>query len=149
MHWTQNWGWWIYCLLFTLIAIGNTAMTLSRESPLCIYYHVLIAFHPQYIFLYFLALASAFLTLASLLPLFLFVARRPFFGAKLWQWLFVLRTAFEATGHGYEYQVLRSFYYNDPWIVVSLLTLYLSSILPSYYACFQYAFHWEKLFPNQ
>ena len=149
MHWTKNWAWKIYCFIFALITIGNAAAMFSSDSYVYVYYHILMAFHPQYILLYALAAACCILSLISLIPLFFYAFEIPFLTQEFWKWIFVLRVSFELTGHAFEIQLLKSVYYSDVWIVVFLAGLFLASIGPSYYACFHYAFRWDRLFPSR
>jgi len=141
--------WKIYLCAFTLYVLGNAGDILMPTSFLYIYYHILIAFHLVYIISYMLALGQVFFNLVSLIPLFLFVFRMPFLSPRFWQWMLVLRITFDLTGHAGEVNHLISISYaNREWFI-SRIVLTGIMIIPSYGACFQYAFRWKEFWASQ
>lgn len=138
--------WKIYLVTFTLYVLGNAGDILLPTSFLYIYHHALMAFHPVYIIVYLLALGQVFFNLANLIPLFLFVFRIPFLSPRFWQWMLVFRIVFDLTGHSGEMRHLISISHaNTEWLI-SKIAVTLIMIIPSYSACFQYAFRWEEFF---
>jgi hypothetical protein len=67
----------------------------------------------------------------------------------LWKCLFILRVIFDIAGHPYEVITVASFYHAEPKIGFLMLLLGISPYIPSYWACWQYAFKREKLFGSQ
>ena len=141
--------WKIYLGVFTLYVFGNAGDILAPTSFLYIYYHTLMAFHPAYLISYLLALGQVFFNLVNFIPLFLFVFRILFLSQRFWQWTLILRIIFDLTGHAGEIQHLISISHaNSEWFI-SRIVLGLLVILPSYGACFQYAFRWNKFWRSK
>ena len=141
--------WKIYFCAFTLYVLGNAGDVLMPTSFLYIYYHVLMAFHPAYFIPYILALGQVFFSLVSLVPLFLFVFRIPFLSARFWQWALVLRIIFDLTGHaGEANQLISISHANSEWFI-SKIVLTGIMFIPSYGACFKYAFRWKEFWASK
>ena len=135
--------WKVYLCVFTFYVLGNTGDILIPTSFLYIYYHALIAFHPVYLISYLLALGQIFFNLMNLIALFLFVFRILFLSPRFWQWMLILRIIFDLNGHAGEMQHLISISHaNNEWFI-SRIVLGVLVIIPSYGACFQYAFRWK------
>ncbi len=138
--------WKIYLIIFSPIAVGNIAGIVNPQSPVYSYYHILMAFHEDFTLFFLLNAASAILTFFSLLPLFLYVFQIHFLPALIWQWFFILRVIFEIFGHPYELKLLKALFYSNIWYAASFLALSLVLLIPSYIACYRYAFKQNKLF---
>ncbi len=142
--------WWkIYFLLFSFYVLYSIYNSISQTSFLFIYHHTLISFDSGYQFPYFIMIFQLAFNIISLVPLFLYVFEIPYENFRIWQWLFVLRTALDVTGHGGDIKQLKAIYYmSQPffWMTIVFLSCL---ILPSYVACFQYAFQWQQLFKNK
>ena len=132
--------WKIYFFLFLPIACGNALSVVYPESPLYVYYHVLISFHKDYMFFYLLNVINALVNTLCLIPLFLYVFQVSFLSKRLWQWLFVIRIIFDIIGHDYEIKFFKSLFYINVWYGLSSLILLIALTIPSYFACFRYAF---------
>lgn len=145
----SGFGWKIYLCIFALYILGNAGDILLPTSFLYIYYHALMAFHPAYLIPYILALGQVFFNLVSLVPLFLFVFRIPFLSARFWQQMLVLRIIFDLTGHAGEANQLISISHADSEWFFSKILLTGIMLIPSYGACFQYAFRWKEFWASQ
>ena len=132
--------WKIYLFIFSFIIIRNAFDLLTPNSFLYLYYHTLIAFHPGCWIFYILAILQTFFNLLGLVQLFLYVFRICFFTPRFWQWMIVFRIIFDVTGHNAELKTLLSIYYNSQGMFLSTLVMVVLFGIPSYAACFQYAF---------
>ena len=137
--------WKIYFFLFIAMAIHNLLGLLDPPSTAYIYYHVLVTFDKNYSLSYLLNLASAILTVASIIPLFLYVFQIRLFGKRLWQGLFLMRALFDIIGHPYELKLIESVFRMNVWYALGSLSLLLVLTIPSYVALYQYAFEQDKL----
>lgn len=133
-------SWRIYFIVFSTISIGNLLVILNVHSPIYTYYHTLLAFNENYIFTYFFNIISCGLNVLSLLALFAYIYKRRIFNILFWKIFLVLRIIFEASGHLYETRFLQSLWYTDTLMAVITIFLSLVVVLPSYLACFRYAF---------
>ena len=141
--------WKIYLFVFSFIVIRNAVDTLNADSFLYLYYHTLIAFHPSYWIFNILAILQVFFNLAGLFQLFLFVFRICLVTPRFWQWMLALRIIFDVTGHSAELKTLTAILYNNHGIFLSTLVLIVLIGIPSYAACFQYAFRWQEFFQQR
>jgi len=148
MPYTVGLRWKIYLFIFTPLALGNFVSILDGESAVYSYYHALIAFHPDYFLQYAMNVASATLNAFALIPLFLYTFRGSFLWPRFWQWFFILRIAFDLTGHAYEAKLVKSLFISHSGYAISSLLLLLLLVVPSYIACFRYAFRQDRLFPQ-
>lgn len=140
MSYNPGASWKIYSFIFALLVITNLAIVLSPSSELYIYHHILMAFSRSYGFSYYLRLIAAIVNLFALIPLFMFSFRKNLLNRRLWQTILIIRIIFDITGHSYEFKSLKAILYIDLWTGLSLFILAAAFILPSYEACFRYAF---------
>lgn len=134
--------WKIYLFAYSIYLLGNIGKLLIPGAFANLYYHTLIAFHPFFLIPYDLALIQAFFNLFNLIPLFLYVFRIHFLSARFWQAILVARVIFDLTGHSVEINNAMAIYHaNREWFL-STIALWLIMAIPSYGACFQYAFKW-------
>ena len=145
MNFKNGLGWKIYFLVFAFLATNNLLDILNCQSAIYSYYHVLMIFHENYFFHYFLNVVSAFFTFLSILPLFLFAFQIRFLRPSFWRYFFSLRVAFDICGHGYETQFIKSLFYANTWHGISALIFLMVIILPSYFALSTYAFRQNLL----
>lgn len=140
MKWNDRLEWKIYFFLISPLYLGNLVGVLEPRSPVFAYYHILMAFDKDYTLLYSLNIASAALNFCSLFLIFLFAFRIYWLPARFWQWFLLLRAFFDLTGHAYEMNFIKSMLYSKTIYTVPTLLLALIFIIPSYIACFKYAF---------
>jgi len=126
--------------------MGNLVSIFSQESVITSYYRIVVILNAGYSHAYSLNQASALMNALSLVPLYLFIFRIRWLRPWLWQFIFFVRISFETIGHAYEVQLLRSLFYNDILIAVATIAFMAAMILPSYWACFRYAFRQKALF---
>jgi len=141
-----HWAWKIYFFIFSIGILMNFLVVLSGESLASQYYQVLMAFKPSYILYYYSYIMNAAITFLSLIPFFLFVFHIRLFKPIIWKILFVAQIFFFFIGHPYEGQMIRAFIHADIRTMILASLLFFLFVLPSYIACFKYAFEQEKLF---
>jgi hypothetical protein len=141
-----HWAWKVYFSIFSIGALLNLILLLSGESSASQYYQILIAFRQSYLLYDYLYALNVIVNTLSLIPFFLFVFRIRLFPPFIWQILFIARIFFFFTGHSYEWQTLRAFIRTDPLTTVIAGAVFIFFTLPSYIACFHYAFKSEKIF---
>ena len=132
--------WKFYCLYFSLFVIQNARQMFVPFAAKNFYYYFLFSFHPFFYFIYALAIAQVLLNIIHLIPLWGYAFDRPAAFPSLWRILLPMRFIFDMAGHSYEAQFLQALYCTHPQFfylaVLSSVLLY----LPSYTACFLYAF---------
>ena len=138
--------WKIYFFLAVPLWISNLFVLFQPDSSPYTYYNVLITFHENYTLAYFLAIAGAVVNVLTLIPFYLYIFQIQFLPVRLWQWLFVFKVFFDAFGHHYEFNFLKSLLYSNRLYASLSVALILLFILPPYVACYRYAFRQDKLF---
>jgi len=140
-----RWIWEGYLVLIIALAAGKAYNFFSPRSPQHLYFQILYYFHPLFFIPYFLTLAQILFNILHCLPLALYIYRIPLSQPQVWKCLFMLRVIFDLTGHPYEMNTLVSIYHADPPICLLTLLLAVFPSIPSYWACWRYAFRREKL----
>jgi len=137
-----------FCIHFFFVA-KRTFFFFTSHSPVNFYFFILNSFHPYFQISYGAAFSQILLDIAHLVPLFLYITRQRLWDPQIWQALFLLRIIFDIIGHPYEIHDLMSLYHYDPQVCLKITLLSVSAYIPSYIACFQYAFNQKKLFAQR
>jgi len=135
-----GWIWNTYFLCYILFAGANLFFFFLPQSPVARYYHIALAFNTYFFGTYVLELTSRLLNALCILPLFLYIHRIRFLTPSFWAWFFVLRLAFDLTGHNYEMNLVKSVWHDDSALGVRVILTYVFLSLPSYLALWEYAF---------
>ena len=130
----------IYVVLFALFVGQQAVDFFSPYSAIHLYFRILIAFDLSFFFQYFLNLVQILLNILHLFPLIFFIHHKNYSPSRFWQCLLILRIIFDVTGHPYAVTQLISLYRDDPQLSAIVLLSYLSFCLPSYVACYRFAF---------
>ena len=140
-------AWIVYALH---IAKTNLAgMTLfDPHSEVYTFYHILIAFDRSAIAIYAIHILAVVVECLSFIPLCLFIFQKKFLSPHVWQWLFVIRIPLNILGCYYDMISLKSLFVSDLPTGIIVLFSMIITYLPSYIACFQYAFRQERLLLN-
>ena len=136
--------WKFYALYWTVISFRANLEIFSPGSPAYAFYHILGAFHAAFIFIYFFDIIGKTLNVISLVPLYGYVFQKKFFTMDLWKIVFLLRAAFDVFGNYYAFVTIKSFFATDPWLGFQILAGILLTAIPSYAACYYYAFRGVK-----
>ena len=139
--------WKFYALYWTVITFHASVDVFSPGSPAYAFYHILGAFHQSFMVIYIIDSASTIFNIFSLIPLYGFAFHKQLLTADFWKPLFVLRVAFDVCGSYYEFVSVKSLFASDPWLGFQVLIGILLTMIPSYAACYQYAFAWNRIFP--
>ena len=138
-------AWEIYLVFFAVLILKNTYDFFAFNSPVYFYFLILRCFAPAFLVIYFINLIQTVLNLLHLIPLSLTIYKIRFLPTKFWQYLFILRVIFDLFGHSYDKNILLSFYHDDFVIFWFSCTRIFFFYMPSYIACYFYAFKQEKL----
>lgn len=141
--------WKFYAFYWSFLSIHAAADIFSTGSPANLFYQIMGAFHWSFSLIYGMDIVSSILNLISLVPLFGFTFQKKMLSPGPWKTLFLLRAAFDLCGNYYEFVTLKSFFAGDPWLGVQVVAGILLTMIPSYAACYQYAFASDKLFPRK
>ena len=144
MKFTDKWIWKLYFLIILTVYVGNVTSILNPQLEAYRYYHILIAFHKEYRLVFGLNVACAITNLTSLIPLFLYIFEIRWLPLRFWQWMMVCRVIFDLTGHAYEFNFLKSLFYVSLSYGLSAALFFVVFFIPSYIACFRYAFIKKK-----
>jgi len=136
----QKWLWEAYLAIILFFAAERTYHLFNPGSPDFLYYSVLKSFGADFYFTYAAHVVYVVLNIIHCVPLFLYIYRIDFLSPKIWKFLFILRCIFEFTGRSYEIKELTSFYHSNPLIFLLILLFTIGPYIPSYFACFRYAF---------
>ncbi len=140
------WLWEIYFFILLLFIFNKAYRIFSPDSSIHFYFSVLNAFHPLLIFIYLLSLIQIFLNIFHCIPVFCYIHKIKIGGPRFWQTLFILRIIFDVVGHSYQIKYLTSLYYFSPKVFAFVFLQSISIYIPSYIACYRYAFKQEKYF---
>ena len=140
--------WKIYGLYFTLLTAQHFLSLLIPQSRIYLFYHLLIGFDRRLITVYAYTILGSAFSVAALWPLYLFIFHKKRFTPRIWQILFFCKLAGDLLGNYYQFLTLKSFYFTDRTLAFQILAGDILTVLPSYIACFQYAFQQEKIFPQ-
>ena len=140
------WAWEIYFAIVAAHAVVSAAQLISPLSPVNLYVNMLAAFDKRFYITYFACALQILLNIIHLIPLALYIRQTPFLNPKFWQYLFILRILFDIVGHPYETKTLTSLYYSNHRILMILFVQTALTYLPSYIACYQYAFNRTNIF---
>ena len=146
MNQKTHWSWKLYLFVYCFPVINNTISLLTRNSTIDQYYKILIAFKKTYFLWYALNVGSVVVDGLSLIPLCLFIFQKRFLNTFVWKSLFTMRIVFLILGHSYEWKMIKSFFYADVAVSASLIIFLVLIAVPSYTACFKYAFRQNRLF---
>ncbi len=140
MRFKKKWLWEAYLIILLISLFTKAWNFFLPASPIHLYFSLLKAFDPSYIFLQTINACQIFLSLLHIFPLVFYIYRIYVFTPKFWQYLFILRIIFDLTGNSYAMKTLISFYNEDPLLGLAVLIQSISTYIPSYIACYCYAF---------
>ena len=136
----SSWIWKFYLLLYVFFTSAHLLYFFLPESPMRLYYHIAVAFNTYFFGIYFLNLTTVVLNFLSVIPLYFYIYRINILNKNFWCWFFVIRLAFDLTGHNYEMNLLKSVSYDNALISMKSVLNYTLFTFPSYVALYTYAF---------
>ena len=140
----RNFFWLVYFVVFLLFIIREAVNFFFSSYPTHTYFEILLGFDAAYVMSYTLNFMQVIFSLIHLLPLILYIERIRLFSPELWRILLVFRIIFDLTGHPYEIYQLTAIYQINPHLTFIILIQIIFIYIPSYIACFRYAFVHEK-----
>ncbi len=140
---------WLGYFLVLLMYVGQATYRFFVPGETThLYFTILYAFDDIFLLNYLVNLCQITLNLIHLVPVLLYIFRMRVFNAKFWQYLLILRLMFDIFGHSFEMLSLRSLLYLNVKVFLFVLAQSVSVYIPSYIACYRYAFKRDKLFPQ-
>ncbi len=136
----RNWVWILYIAFLTSLIGRKVYNLVTPTSPNYFYYFFLRTFDPIFFVPYILNYAQVIINVIHLIPLTLYIFYIPAFNRRLWQTLFIARVIFDILGHTYEIRILTSFLHDNPLTCLFLTAQSVVPYVPSYVACYRYAF---------
>ena len=142
--------WVAYFYFFFIYSIAQASAFFGLDSPSQFYYAVLYSFNNIFAFDYSLNVMQILLNLFHLAPLYFFIYKKWTNNQELFKFLFAFRLLFEVIGHSWEMNFLAGIYQLKPISFYILMAGFALLYLPSYYACYVYAFkkHNKKKLDN-
>ena len=140
--------WKIYGLYFTLLTVLHFVSFVYPRSPIFLFFQFLIGFHRPLLIIYVINIFGALLNILTLWPLYLFIFHRQRLRPRLWQTFFFLKILGDVFSNYFQFLTLKSFFHSDHTLAFQIFFGDVLTVLPSYIACFQYAFQQHKIFPN-
>lgn len=126
-------------IFYALFTGANIIYFFDPASPALLYYHILMAWDPLFVFFYTLNIAAIILNVLVVFPLWAYLHGRHFLSAKFWMCLFWTRLILEFFGRSYETNYIKSIYADHPTAAyLTVLTLVIVSF-PSYLMLWLYA----------
>jgi len=141
----QRWIWEAYFVIILPYSVQQFYFLFSKDSPHYLYYLILRSFDPIFMAKYIAYIVDVALDLIHCLPLFLYIHRIRFLNPALWKIMFILRCIFEIIGHSYEMNTFAAFYHTKPKFLLAALAVMIMPHIPSYVACYWYAFRTGNL----
>ena len=145
MSHAERWIWKIYFLVYSSVILLSSLGFFQASSSIHLYFNIIQAFDNVFLTSYIFWGLQIFFNLLHLVPLFLFAFRKSFLSAPLWQTLLLFRVFFDITGHSYELNQILSLYYANPKTAIYVTLLICAMHIPSYTACYLYAFHRDEV----
>jgi len=141
----NQWAWKAYFIIILSLAIRKVCDLVSPNSQDFLYYFILRSFNSVFYITYIAHVISVFLNIIHCIPLFLFIFKIRFLNPDIWRYLFVLRCIFEISGHSYQVNTLTAQLHTNLIFFILTLLVSLLTYMPSYIACYWYAFRQEKM----
>ena len=141
-----SWIWKTYLAVMLLFLTKKVYYLLMPDTQSFFYYFILRAFDPVFYITYTAHVMQVLLSVVHWIPVFLYVYRIRFLSAEFWRCLFILRCLFEITGHSFEMNSLIALYHRKPKAFLAVFIILMIPHIPSYMACYRYAFRREKVF---
>ena len=138
--------WKIYFAVTLLFVAKKAYYLFDPNSESFYYYFILRAFNPFFYVIYTAHVLHIMLSIIHCLPLFFYIYRIRALDPEVWKSLFILRCIFELTGHSYEITQLTASSYSRPELLAIVVIIMVIPHIPSYLACYWYAFRQEKVF---
>jgi len=140
------WVWEAYFIIIVIFAARKAYALVMPNSPDFLYYFILRSFDPVFYITFNAHVIHVLLNILHCIPLFLYIYKIRFLNPEIWRYLFILRCVFEINGHSYEMNTLIAFFHSNPLLMLLTFLGPLLAYLPSYVACYCYAFRQEKIF---
>lgn len=134
------WFWLPYFAILLHLITRKTVLFFNSDSPIYMYYSILSAFSFLFEFRYLFNFIQIILNIILCIPVFLYFSNKSWGDASFWKVLFILRIAFDICGNNFELQGIIASYYVDPRYSLLLFGSLTFPYIPSYVACFKYAF---------
>ena len=125
-----------------------TVYFFRQDTPVHLYYQILIAYHLRFLLSYCLNALAVILNALSILPLYLFVRQTYVLSPGFWRGFFLLRLSLDLTAHSYDVNFLKSLFHQDTLLTLGVIAIIVVFNLPSYVALFLYAFRQKTHLPR-
>ena len=136
----NRWVWEIYFVIMLAFSVKGLYNVFSPNSESFLYYFILRAFDPVFYFHYSAFVLQVFLNVIHCFPLFFFIYQIRFGHPAAWKTLLVLRSVFEVIGHTYGMNSLVALYHSRSNFFLPVAVATIIPHIPSYAACYWYAF---------
>lgn len=140
-----RWFWEIYLMLIILLIGSKAYFLLTPGSQDQLYYYVLRTMDPEFLFVYYARVIYIILNAIHCLPLFLYIHRIRFLSAGTWKFLFLSRCLFDIVGQNFEINTIYAYSHTNMKLLFLLVIGTVFPQIPSYVACYRYAFWREKM----
>jgi len=140
----QKWIWEVYFVIVLSFAILKAYHLVVPGSPEFLYYTILRSFSSIFNITYGAHVTHVVLNLVHCIPLLLYIHRINFLNSKVWKTLFILRCVFEIFGRSYEINTFTALHHSNPKALLFIIASMIIQIIPSYFACYQYAFKFSR-----
>ncbi len=133
--------WKTYAILFSFICMGRISSLLDPNSNENIFYNLLIQFYPLSSIYFSLNIGLLIVSYISSIAIIAYAFK---YNVKWLQspFLFMLRIIFEACGHYYEFQTIKSSFFHSQFFGFASLFVFAIPLIPSYLA------HWRYISKN-
>lgn len=134
------WIWETYFIILILFTLRQAYNFFMPGAPAQLYFYFLSAFEKVFLGAWAAALLQVLLNLLHLFPVAFYIYRKRFLSPVFWQYMLLLRAIFDFLGHPYEWQLIISLFHDEPSYAVLVLAQSAAFYIPSYLACYRYAF---------
>jgi len=133
-----------YFLFYCWSMFFYAAEFFKQDSPISLYYHILMAYDIVYLLPYCLNALAIFINLLGLVPYYLFIQKKTFLSFKFWKIFFFIRLALDLTTRSYELNHVKSYLRFNKTIALLMVLSFILFNIPSYWSTYQYAFRMKK-----
>ncbi len=141
-----RWLWTLFFWLYLFTVLSNTIVFFNPQSPIKIYYQILLGFNTVFLIPYLLNLLAVILDILAIIPFYNFLDhQKHLIGCKSispnsWTWFFAIRFALIFVGRSYEIKEIQSLLQNDVVVTLCILSSLIFLEGPSHLAVFLYAY---------
>ena len=136
-------SWLFYFVVYTYLTAESIVNFYRPESTIRSYFQSLMVLNNFYVLMYTEHVMNLIFSALAIIPMYLYIFKIPFLSKRVWQIFLIARIFFATTGYMYQYNSWKALAFDDFKLAALNVISFLILLIPSYLACFRYAFDKE------